>query len=131
MQVQFAFICREAAEEGDGLLTLRGFPLATVTRSTLPSVLPPSMVLIGLRYGSEDAGLRDITLIGVDPDGRPLFDSVSAREQLPMPDPGETELRGLISPLPTMQLRVFGTHEVRLNIDGEALVTVPFRVRRT
>ena len=88
------------------------------------------MVLIGLRYGSEDAGLRDITLIGVDPDGRPLFDSVSAREQLPMPDPGETELRGLISPLPAMQLRVFGTHEVRLSIDGEALVTVPFRVRR-
>ena len=64
MQVQFAFVCREAIEEGDGLLTLRGFPLATVTRSTLPSVLPPSVLLIGLRYGSEDAGLRDITLSG-------------------------------------------------------------------
>ena len=130
MQVQFAFICREAIEEGDGLLTLEGFPLATVTRSTLPSVLPPSVLLIGLRYGSEDAGLRDITLTGVDPDGRPLFESLSDSEQLPPPDPGETQLRGLIFRLSAMQLRVFGVHEARLSIGGEALVTVPFRVKR-
>ena len=130
MEVQFAFICRELIEEGDGLLTLRGFPLATVTRGTLPSVLPPLVLLVGLRYGGEDAGLRDITLTGVDPDGRPLFESLSDSEQLPPPDPGETELQGLSFQLPAMQLRVFGVHEVRLSVGGEALVSVPFRVRR-
>ena len=130
MQVQFAFICREFIEEGEGLLTLQGFPLATVARSALPSALPPSVLLIGLRYGSEDAGPRDVTLTGVDPDGRSLFKPLSDTEQLPRPDPGETQLQGLIFRLPVMQLRVFGTHEVRLSIDGEALVTVPFRVKR-
>ena len=130
MQVQFAFICREFIEEGDGLLTLRGFALATVTRSALPSVLPPSVLLIGLRYGSEEAGLRDITLSAVDPDGQPIFEPLSDKEQFVRPDPGETELQGLSFRLPAMQLHVFGVHEVRLSIDGEALVTVPFRVKR-
>ena len=130
MEVQFAFICREVIEEGDGLLTLRGFPLATVATRTLPYVLPPSVLLVGLRDGSEHAGLRDIALTGVDPDGRSLLQPLSDREQLPRPDPGETQLQGLSFQLPAMQLRVFGVHEVRLSVGGEAFVTVPIRVKR-
>ena len=129
MEAQFAFLCEGVTPEGgaaDDRLTIDGFHITTVPVTGPNPVTPTMTLVIGLTYSVDEAGLKDVDLRLLAPDG-PVA-GTRHEEQFSGPEAGMRGRLDLIYETHPIPIENFGIYEFSLHVGDELVATVPVTV---
>ena len=129
METQFAFLCDGFTPEGGAAgdrLTIKGFPITNILVSRHAPVIPTTTLLVGLTYSVDEAGVKDVDLRLLAPDG-PVA-GTRHEEEFSDPAAGSRGRLALIYETHPIPIDELGEYEFGLHVGYELVATVPFTV---
>ena len=131
MEAQFAFLCEGVRPEGGAAgdrLTITGFPVTNILISEYAPVIPTTTLLVGITYSVDEAGLKDVDLRLLAPDG-PVA-GTRHEEEFSDPAAGSRGRLALIYETHPIPIDEAGEYEFSLHVGYELVASVPFTVVR-
>lgn len=127
MRCEFLLAADYAIVGMDGKASVCGI-FDVIQAIRFPTTMEPFFIAVGLRLGAEDAGaLHRIVARILDPDAVVLAELALELETGPGPS---GSLLPLVRKTPPIPLSKIGRHELRLEIDGQAVAEHPITVVR-
>ncbi len=127
MKIEVFSLC-DAATDSQGKLNLLG-TFDQIYAAKMPVVHPSCAIALRMRFDKMEEGVHRIELELVDPDGLPVFRKMEGEVNARMGEEVESIAVNMILNFQNVRFETFADYQINLAIDGQALSSLPLRLR--
>ncbi|MEA1958616.1 MAG: hypothetical protein U9N44_02945 [Chloroflexota bacterium] len=126
MRVDYAFICDYA--EASGKLNALGIGFDTIYAPKVPFKHRHFCLVVQLRTSVVEAGQKKIEVHIIDQDGNDIIPVMHGQVAISKTEGKPESIGRIVMEFGNIDLKSYGTHSIRLTVEGVEMVNVPFSV---
>ena len=129
MQIEI-FAIADAATDNQGKLNILG-AFDTISAPNVPALHPFCAVAIRLRFLAGEGEYHPLELNIVDEFGVSIMPTLQLDLRIGYPQGLPSAPSNVVANIQSMRFMRFGRHEIRLNVDGKQISSIPLLVNQT